>query len=134
MEIDESGVDVQREQTKGDTSTSELTARWRSEAQLLRQLGVEGHAIAAERYANELDEFWCRRELESLTLEQAAEESEYSKSALQKMVARGMVPNAGKKNAPRIYRCDLPRKPGRRSDSLNPGDIDLADQILNTRL
>lgn len=52
------------------------------------------------------------RELEALTLEQAAQESGYSYSQLQKLLAGGTLPNVGAKNHPRVRRGALPRKPG----------------------
>lgn len=50
---------------------------------------------------------------EALTLEEAARESGYSADYLGEMVREGRIANAGRKNAPRIRRADLPKKPPR---------------------
>ena len=57
---------------------------------------------------------------EGLTLDQAAEESGYSKRTIREQVARGKIPNAGKHGRPRIRRADVPRKARPTSDQFNP--------------
>jgi hypothetical protein len=49
---------------------------------------------------------------ESLKLTQAAAESGYSSDYLGRLVKNGTIPNAGRPNAPRIQRSNLPRKAG----------------------
>ena len=46
-----------------------------------------------------------------LTLPEAAALSGYSTDHLGRLVREGKIPNAGRPNAPRIRRQDLPRKP-----------------------
>ena len=65
-----------------------LAARWREEAATLRRRGQEALASMAESFAEELETALREHNLEALTLEEAADESGYSYSALQKMVAR----------------------------------------------
>jgi hypothetical protein len=48
--------------------------------------------------------------LEALTLSEAAHESGYSRDHLGRQVRAGRIPNAGRRNAPRIERRYLPRK------------------------
>src|SRR5260370_12695526 len=88
-----------------------LTARWRQEAQLLRECGAVEAAQTLERCAGQLEAFERERALEALTLEQAAGESGYSYSALQKLLARGALANGGEPHRPRLRRRDPPRKP-----------------------
>jgi hypothetical protein len=47
---------------------------------------------------------------ELLNLRQASAESGYSPDHLGRLVRDGKIPNAGRPNAPRIRRTDLPRK------------------------
>ena len=47
---------------------------------------------------------------QSLTLSNAARESGYSVDYLGRLVREGRISNAGRPNAPRIQRKDLPRK------------------------
>ncbi len=68
--------------------------------------------------------------LEALTLNEASEESGYSYSALQKMVADGKLPNLGDRNRPRVRRGDLPRKAGQLPRGPSDGEPDLAGTIL----
>ena len=89
----------------------DLVSRWRAEVDVLRKRGADGQAAAVESCADELEQAVVEANLESLTLDQAAEESGYSKSHLSRLMAADRLPNAGRRNAPRIKRGDLPRKP-----------------------
>ncbi len=87
-----------------------LVHQWRTHAQTLRKYGAESQALAVESCAEEL-KLWLRECLtEALTLQEAARESGYSADHLGRLVRDGKVPNAGRANAPRIRRCDLPMK------------------------
>ena len=68
-------------------------------------------AIAAEVVA-ELESL-APADDEVLSLRASAGESGYSVDRLQKLVADGSIPNAGRKGKPGIRRGDLPRKPAR---------------------
>jgi len=107
----------------------ELTARWRTEAGVLRHRGAEALAANLESCAVELEQWAQAWQLERLTLEQAAQESGYSYSALQHLVAAGRIKNAGTVHRPRIRRSDLPRKMG---DAPATG-LALADRVLAAR-
>jgi hypothetical protein len=87
-----------------------LARRWREEASLLRRRAASIQADVLESCAAELAAWAQERELQPLTLEQAAAESGYTYSAIEKMVRRGAIGNVGKKGAPRIRRGDLPRR------------------------
>lgn len=94
------------------TSLLSLAERWTKEAAILRAYGKEDAAQAAELHAEQLRSAVRRAEDEALTLAEAAKESGYSRRRLRELVAEGKMPNAGRKNAPRIRRGDLPRKAG----------------------
>jgi hypothetical protein len=89
---------------------AELPIAWRARAAELRRFGAEPQAVAVEACADELASALCEHDLEALTLEQAAAESGYTYSAIEKGVRAGRIPNAGTKGAPRVRRRDLPRK------------------------
>jgi hypothetical protein len=109
-----------------------LTARWRSEAAILRRRGASAQADTLESCAAELEEYEREWSLEALTLEQAVGESGYSYSALEKMVRRGELANAGEWGSPRLRRGDLPRKPTRPGlQAVGPPEI--AEQVLGGR-
>lgn len=93
-------------------SFSALVATWRAEAATFRQYGEERLAIACERHADQVEAAAAAEEFEVVTLEEAAELGGYSYSHLQHLVANGALENVGEKHAPRIRRCDVPRKPG----------------------
>ena len=78
--------------------------------------------------ADEIEERALAHELQELTLGDAAEESGYSYSAIQKMVASGELSNLGDKGNPRVRRGDLPRKPI--APPAQSGEPDLAGMIL----
>ena len=79
--------------------------------------------------ADEIEERARAHALEELTLRDAVEESGYSYSAIQKMVASGELSNLGDKGNPRVRRGDLPRKPIAPPTTLS-GEPDLAEMIL----
>ena len=49
---------------------------------------------------------------ELLTMREAAKQSGYSSDHLARLVRSGVIQNAGRPNAPRIRRADLPQKAG----------------------
>ena len=89
-----------------------LAEKWRTDAELLRRYGDERGASVAELHADELEAAVAADRLDTLTLKQASKESGYSYSRLHQLVSEGRIPNAGRRNAPRIRRHDLPRKVG----------------------
>jgi hypothetical protein len=108
----------------------ELVEQWRDEAEFFRRRGQEALAGMAESYAAELETTLQEHAMEELTLQEATQESGYSYSALQKMVANSELQNVGEKHRPRVRRCDLPRKAKRASRDSDP---DLAGRILASR-
>ena len=112
------------------TGPTDLTAQWRDEAESLRKRGAGAQAVLLESCAEELETVLRERDLEALTLQGASEESGYSYSALQKMVAEGKLPNIGDKNRPRVRRGDLPRKAGQLPRGPSDGEPDLAEKVL----
>ncbi len=91
---------------------TELTRTWRREAEVFRSYGEDRLATACEKHAEELEAAAGARRIEAVTLEEAAEAGGYSYSHLQHLVAEGEIENVGESGAPRIRRCDVPRKPG----------------------
>ena len=110
-----------------------LVARWRADAEVLRRRGAEIQAAVLLGCADDLEAFERQQALEGLTLEQAAEESGYSYSALQRAVASGVVANAGTKGSPRIRRGDLPRKSRRQEPEPVQGGTDLVGRMRGRR-
>lgn len=98
----------------------DLPSVWRARADELAPYAPPA-AEAFRVAALELEEAIREGADEELTLRAAAEESGYSERALRGMLADGVIPQAGRKGAPRIRRADLPRK-GRRPRA--PGAYD----------
>lgn len=113
---------------------ADLTSRWRNEAEIFERRGAANQAATLMSCADELEQWMRERELEKLSLTQATEESGFSYSALQKMVAKGRLTNVGDKNRPRVRRCDLPRKPSRSTPVEDEAEPDLAGTILANRV
>lgn len=113
---------------------------WRQVAKEWRELSEKQRQLGAEAQARTL--VWCADGLEarmeearnvSLTLDQAAEESGYSRDHLGRLVREGEIPNAGESNAPRIRRRDLPRKPGYRAGGTSgPKPVESRSQIVRS--
>ena len=88
-------------------------AKWSGEAETLRRLGahVDG-AKLIEAIVADFQTVHRAERSEALTLEEAARESGYTPDHLGRLLRSGAIPNAGRKNAPRILRRHLPYKPG----------------------
>ena len=94
-----------------------LPDTWRARAQQMQDWGSgEDLARAWELAAIELEQSLRQQQDETLNLKDAARESGYSADHLGELVREGMIPNVGRRNAPRIRRADLPikRRPQRR--------------------
>jgi hypothetical protein len=89
---------------------AQLPAEWRSRLDLLRWHGAEQVARTVEALAEELERALQAQEDELLTLNEAAAASGFSSGHLGRDVRAGRIPNAGRPNAPRIRRGDLPKK------------------------
>jgi hypothetical protein len=98
---------------------NDLLAEWRSRADLIRQYGDPNTARLWEIAAAELERALRQVGDEPLSLVAASRLCEYTPDHLGSLVRRGVIPNAGRPNAPRIRRADLPHKrpdgPGRPS-------------------
>jgi hypothetical protein len=104
--------------------TIPLSAKWRSEAVMLRQCGVIPQADLLERLARDLITSELAWEDECLTIQQAASESGLHYCSIQLMLREGRIENRGRKGRPRVRRGDLPRK------SRCPNGPALAEQVF----
>lgn len=91
----------------------ELVAKWSARRDQLGKLraSVDG-AVLCDEVLADLDALARAGDDEVLNLTQAADESGYAAGHLGRLVRGGKIPNAGRPNAPKIRRCDLPCKPG----------------------
>ena len=110
----------------------QLADSWRTEAERLRQLEAAGQAAAFEQLANELEATLATWESSSLTIQEASESSGYSEDHLRRLVRRGHIPNAGRKNSPRIFRRDLPVKRHAKDGSGDQDPVDFREQIARS--
>ena len=114
------------------TELRRLADSWRTEAERLRQLEAAGQAAAFEHLANELEATLAAWDSSSLTIREASEHSGYTEAHLRRLVRRGHIPNAGRKNSPRIYRRDLPVRPHAKDGSGHPQQVDSRKQIARS--
>lgn len=91
---------------------AELPGLWRRQARQFREYGMEPVAATHERLADQLERALARHGDEPLTLAEAHREGGHRIDRLGHLVATGVIPNAGRKHAPRILRRHVPRKPG----------------------
>ena len=97
------------------TTRRDLVHRWIEEATSLEHWGDDRGATILRQCATELDAAARAHDDEVLTIAAASTASGYSCDHLRALVARGGIPNAGRKGSPRIRRRDLPAKPGARA-------------------
>jgi hypothetical protein len=91
---------------------AELRRQWTQRRDEWRRLGVTvDGAKLCEEFLGDLESVDASGE-EVLTLVEAALECGYSADHLGRLVREGAIPNSGRPKAPKIRRCDLPRKPG----------------------
>jgi len=109
-----------------------LAEQWRSQAEMLRRYGDERGATVCELHAGQLEAAWNDWQSEELRIAEAALESGYSEEHLRRRVRDGSIPNAGKPNAPRIRRGDVPRKPGQRDGRKGVQPVDCKEQIARS--
>ncbi len=94
-----------------------LPQTWRERAAYLEQFGDPVSARLWKIAAGELERALHHVADETLSLAEAAAASGFTADHLGSLIRRGRIPNAGRPNAPRIRRSDLPSKkaggPGR---------------------
>ena len=89
-----------------------LAAGWLEEAETLERYRDERGAAICRMHASELTDAVARQESDLLTLAGASQASGYTADHLRHLIAEGTIPNGGRKGSPRIFRRDLPVKPG----------------------
>ena len=98
-------------------SPGDLPGRWRERARFLNEWGDPNSARLWRLAAAELEQALRALGEETLSLVEAAQLSGYTADHLGSLVRKSVIPNCGRKNAPRIRRADLPTKsstcPGR---------------------
>jgi len=89
----------------------EFRVKWRTEREHLsrRHALVDGTALCDE-VLEDFRQVVDALEDSTLNLREAALESGYSADYLGGLVRQGTIPNAGRPNAPRVRRRDLPKK------------------------
>ena len=96
-----------------------LPDRWRAEADVLDRRGAPQQAAVLRSCAEELEAYVREQALALLTLHEAAAESGFTRSAIEKQIQRGDIVNFGESGSPRVRRADLGRKPNRSTDDLD---------------
>lgn len=97
------------------TTLAELRTRWQQRGDEFRLLGalVNGEAVVRE-FLGDLERFEQSLRSEAITLKEASMLGGYSVDRLQHLVAAGQIENVGRRNRPRVRRCDVPIKNGHR--------------------
>lgn len=89
------------------SALGDLPAAWRERAEDLKRWGAAGPACALERAAEELERVLDAESETLLTLTEAVARTGYSRDHIGRLIRTGAVPNAGRKNAPKVRLCDL---------------------------
>ena len=99
----------------------DFRAKWRTEAEAMRHRNaiVEG-ATLCEEMLSDFEAVVAAETEAVLNLQQAAAESGYSADYLGALVRKGEISNAGRPNAPKIRRSDLPRKASSLQEGASP--------------
>ncbi len=113
---------------------ADLPVEWLKLADQQDQLGAHAQASTLRYCAEHLESGLNAEDTTLLNLQEAAAESGYSYSSIQKRVASGEIPNVGEPGAPRVQRQALPKKTSTRRFELETGEPDLAEEILAWKL
>jgi hypothetical protein len=105
------------------TTRAELRAKWEAKRREHARYGsiVNAEAIIAE-LLDDLAELDAEDD-ELVTLAQAAYMGGYSVDHLQRLVASGKIPNAGRRGSPRIRRRDVPVRPNQVLPNERGGEV-----------
>ena len=118
--------------TPAESPPGALPAHWRRRAQFLTDYGDSNSGRLWVLAASELDAALRVLDAETLTLTQAAAACGYSVDYIGSLIRKGQIPNAGRPNAPRVCRTDLPTKastaPGRPVGKVE-GSVDIRSII-----
>ncbi len=116
---------------------ADLLRLWNERADFLQEYGDANGARLWRLAAVELERALEAFGAEALTLAEAEQVSGYSARYIGKLIAAGEIPNAGRKNAPRVRRADLrvkaltgPGRPPRRPDELQQNGDDIVAAIV----
>ena len=94
------------------SSREQVIERWqRRLAEWARLHTLVGGEEVAREILDDLKQLADAHESEPIGLKAAALESGYSTRQLSRMIAEGILTNAGRPHAPRLLRKDLPKKP-----------------------
>lgn len=103
---------------------TDLTDRWRDDAEALERNGCGARAELLRRHAEEVEDALRRRQEERVTVDEAARISGYSEKHLRRLVRDGKLPAhrpGGDGGRILLQRGDLPRKPASGDDD-TPAD------------
>ncbi len=108
----------------------------REKSAVLRRFGADAQATAVDACAVELESWFQEWWEEELTVAEAASEAGLTRSAVEKKLASGRWPNAGRRYRPRVRRKDLygSSSGDARTETrdLSAGAEDLIDDVLST--
>lgn len=108
----------------------EFVERWsrrRDELQRVRAQ-VDAGALLTE-LLDDLQSLTLDDAERQVTLQEASELGGYSVDHLQRLVASGVIPNAGRKGAPRMRRADVPVRAGHRPKAQALTGTESEDQL-----
>ena len=109
---------------------ADLLRVWNERADFLHQYGDPNSARIWRTAAVELERALEAFGAETLTVDEAAKVTGYTPDYIRKQIAAGDLPNAGRKNAPRVRRGDLKAKPqGGRGRPARPAEQQTTKQI-----
>jgi hypothetical protein len=91
---------------------ADLIRRLHDDASVLARYEDTRMASACQAIADEIQAALADHEESAVSLRQAAELGGYTPEHLGRLIREGKIENAGRKNAPRIRRRDVPVKPG----------------------
>lgn len=93
------------------TTVGELLDYWQMKADSSREMGFEAVARAYEEARRILKAVHWHQMERPMTVEEAAEDTGYSRDHLYDLIRQGKLRNIGEPGRPRVCRADLPRKP-----------------------
>lgn len=106
--------------TRPLTVPPELLEQWQEDKLVLEQYGAEGPAKVVAKLISDIRQSQLGFHSAALTVKEAASESGYTADTIRRQIRLGKLRKVGKGSTLRVWRADLPKKPGVASERPRP--------------
>ncbi len=115
--------------TRPEGDVGALLSRWREEKARYQSVTALVRAdYLIEMFLDDLNTLRFSKDVQMLTLTDAADISGYTRQYLSRLIRAGKLRNYGRPRAPRVRPDELPRKPGHLPETTDPEHVSLTSR------